>query len=61
LLPFSRWEEAVAAFEALLRTEDEDVELWYMLALSHGLGGDVAAASECLQRAMAVRTEFHVD
>ena len=38
----------------MLRTEDEDVELWYMLALSQGLGGDVAAASECLQRAMTV-------
>eukprot|EP01043_Picozoa_sp_COSAG02_P028724 COSAG02_NODE_1755_length_11052_cov_67.877842_5_plen_389_part_00 len=54
LLELGRWADAVAAFEALMREENEDVELWYMLALSQGLGGDAAAARDCLQQALAL-------
>ncbi len=54
LLELGRWADAVAAFEALMREENEDVELWYMLALSQGLGGDAEAARDCLQQALAL-------
>ena len=58
LLELGRWAEAVAAFEALMREENEDVELWYLLALSQGLGGDTAAAKDCLQQAMALLNRY---
>ena len=61
LLELGRWAEAVAAFEALMREENEDVELWYMLALSQGLGGDAAAAGECLQQALALLNKYGDD
>ena len=54
LLELGRWSDAVASFEALMREENEDVELWYMLALSQGLGGDAEAARDCLQQALAL-------
>lgn len=54
LLELGRWADAVASFEALMREENEDVELWYMLALSQGLGGDAEAARDCLQQALAL-------
>ena len=61
LLELGRWAEAVAAFEALMREENEDVELWYMLALSQGLGGDAAAAGDCLQQALALLNKYGDD
>ena len=48
----------MAAFEALAREDDQEVEIWYMLALSQGLAGDVNAAAECLSRAKAVSTNL---
>ncbi len=58
MLELGRWAEAVAAFEALLREENEDVELWFMLAISQGLNNDAAAAGDCLRQALALLDRY---
>ena len=44
-----------------MEEHDEDVELWYMLGLAHGLHGDRPASSECMSHALEVRGFFSAE
>lgn len=55
----SEWAEAVAALELLMQEHDEDVELWYLLGLAHGLHGDRPTSSECMTHALQVSDIVH--
>lgn len=37
---------------------DEDVELWYMLGLAHGLHGDRPSSTECMTQAIQLLDKF---
>jgi hypothetical protein len=54
-IELASYENSVKVLEGLLDEMDEEVEIWYLLGLSHFFLKQASLAHECLGKATAVR------